>query len=222
MMSQIATIVVGAVLALHGSFTRAEQPRETDEVVKAIGTLEPVSVVEVSPQVSGAIVGFGTNADSAANSVDFGCRVQKGMVLVEIDPTMYRIELDRAKAGIAKAEAGLRAARAKLDVAKLNSQQAVKRAADKSGDDLAAQAAHSELDAATAEVARSEADIDLTKATLSQAELNLDRCKCRSPVDGVVIARRCELGQNVSPTTTPSAFLIASDLKKIAALAICE
>ncbi len=91
----------------------------------------------------------------------------------------------------------------------------MKRLADKSGDDLAAQAAHSELDVAAAEVARSEADIELSKAVLSQAELNLDRCKCRSPVDGVVIARRCELGQTVLPPTTPSAFLIASDLKKM-------
>lgn len=120
MNGRVATIVVGAVLlATHAAFVEAQRPRETDEAVKANGTLEPAAVVEVSPQVNGAIVGFGTNTENAASSVDFGCRVQKGMVLVEIDPTTYRIELDRAKAGMTKAEAGLQAARAKLDVAKL-------------------------------------------------------------------------------------------------------
>jgi HlyD family secretion protein len=56
------------------------------------------------------------------------------------------------------------------------------------------------------------------KATLRTAQLNLDYCTIKSPVKGVIIDRRVNIGQTVvSSLSAPSLFLIASDLKQIQA-----
>ena len=54
------------------------------------------------------------------------------------------------------------------------------------------------------------------KAALGKAKENLAYCTVKSPVDGVVIDRRVNIGQTVvSSLNTPSLFLIAKDLKRI-------
>jgi HlyD family secretion protein len=57
--------------------------------------------------------------------------------------------------------------------------------------------------------------VEQGKANLRTARINLDYCTIRSPVKGVVIDRRVNIGQTVvSSTAAPSLFLIASDLRR--------
>ena len=54
------------------------------------------------------------------------------------------------------------------------------------------------------------------KAGLTTAQINLDYCTIKSPVKGVVIDRRVNIGQTVvSSLSAPSLFLIANDLRRI-------
>lgn len=54
------------------------------------------------------------------------------------------------------------------------------------------------------------------RATLKKAQTNLDYCTIRSPVKGVIIDRRVNVGQTVvASLNAPSLFLIAKDLKRL-------
>ncbi len=59
-----------------------------------------------------------------------------------------------------------------------------------------------------------EAAVEQAKIVLTRAETNLDFTTIISPVKGVIIDRRVNVGQNVAPGG-PSLFLIATDLGKL-------
>lgn len=67
-----------------------------------------------------------------------------------------------------------------------------------------------------ASVAKSKADLKVAQAILKRAQTNLGYCTIKSPVDGIIIDRRINVGQTVvSSLNSPSLFLIAKDLKRM-------
>ncbi|HLJ94688.1 MAG TPA: efflux RND transporter periplasmic adaptor subunit, partial [Gemmataceae bacterium] len=69
---------------------------------------------------------------------------------------------------------------------------------------------------AVANVAKAEASLAAAKAALSNAETNLRYCTIKSPVKGVIVDRRVNIGQTVvSSLNAPSLFLLAKDLKRL-------
>lgn len=141
----------------------------------------------------------------------------------------------QAKAKLAEAEASRQQTDAQFKLAGLNWERAkqLKKVNSKSEFDTAeasyanAQAAVSLAEAsiqsaraalATAEASRVQAyaQIASANANLEKAERNLGYCVINSPVDGVIIDRRVNIGQTVnSSMNAPSLFLIAKDLKKM-------
>jgi HlyD family secretion protein len=76
--------------------------------------------------------------------------------------------------------------------------------------------AKSNLAIAVAAVEMAVAGVEQSKATLKKDEKNLAYCTVKSPVDGVVVDRRVNIGQTiVSSTAASSLFLIAKDLNRI-------
>jgi HlyD family secretion protein len=58
--------------------------------------------------------------------------------------------------------------------------------------------------------------VDKARGTLGKAEKNLGYCTIKSPVKGVIIDRRVNVGQTVvSSLNAPSLFLIAKDLRRL-------
>ena len=73
-----------------------------------------------------------------------------------------------------------------------------------------------DLDQATAELAQAEAAVIIKTAALESARANLGYCKITSPVDGIVISRKVDVGQTlVAAMTTPVLFTIAQDISKM-------
>jgi HlyD family secretion protein len=69
---------------------------------------------------------------------------------------------------------------------------------------------------AQANVARAKATEADARAALHNAEINLGYCTIKSPVKGVIVDRRVNVGQTVvSSLNAPSLFLIAKDLKRL-------
>lgn len=69
---------------------------------------------------------------------------------------------------------------------------------------------------ARANVLKAKASVSDAKASLSRADTNLGYCTIKSPVKGVIIDRRVNVGQTVvSSLNTPSLFLIAKDLTRM-------
>jgi HlyD family secretion protein len=83
------------------------------------------------------------------------------------------------------------------------------------------------LDQTRSAVAQSEASLVQSRANVKQAEASVTRvernlayCTIKSPVDGVIIDRKVDIGQTVvSSLNAPSLFLIAKDLKRMEVLA---
>jgi HlyD family secretion protein len=196
--------------------------------IDATGTLEPEEVVDVGAQVAGQILTLGIDADG--RSVDYGSRVEEGMVLASIDKALAEADVKQAEAQVESAKAGVRRAEADLEQLKAKLLQARRdweRAQKLGPSEALAQATYdgyqSAYEIAKANVAVGEAAILEAKAGLSQAETtlwranrNLGYCTITSPVKGVVIDRRVNIGQTVvASLNAPSLFLIAKDLKRM-------
>jgi HlyD family secretion protein len=168
--------------------------------------------------------------DKNGKIIDYGSVVEEGTVLAKIDDSLYAATVETVKAQLQQAEANKNSAdanvlqmRAKL----LQAQQDWDRAQKLGPSEALAQSAYDQYRAnyevAKANLAAAEATAEQAKATVAQitaslttAQLNLGYCTIKSPVKGVIIDRRVNIGQTVvSSLSAPSLFLIAKDLKRI-------
>jgi HlyD family secretion protein len=210
--------------------------------ISASGTLEPEEVVDIGAQVTGQILAFGT--DTAGNTIDYGSQVAQGALLAKIDDSLYAInkkqaeaQLQQAQSAVLAADAGLLQNTAKLAQARAQFNQAKKdwdRAEQLGPSDSLSrsafdtyQGAHEAAKAnvaaaeaacavATAQIATSKAAVMQAQAAIQLADRNLGYCTISSPVKGIVIDRRVDVGQTVvSNMSASSLFLLAKDLQKM-------
>jgi HlyD family secretion protein len=196
--------------------------------INSTGTLEPEEVIDVGAQVAGLIETFGKDADG--KQIDYRSPVEAGMVLARIDDAVYRADVDtaqglleQANASVLKGDADLAAAHAKL----FQAEQNWNRAKDMGPSDALSQndytmyqaefeTAKANVAVAQAEVAQAKAGVSQARAALAKAQRSLDFCTIKSPVKGVIIDRRVNIGQTVvSSLNAPSLFLIAKDLTRM-------
>lgn len=228
-------VIVGAWLWLSPHrggavvFRTAEVKRgDISAMISATGTVEPEQVVDVGAQVTGMILSFGRDVNNRL--VDYGSVVKAGGVLANIDATLYvaavnidKAQLQQARANVVNARANLVQMQAKLWEAdadwrraqKLGPSQAL---APTTYDQYKANYLEAKANAAVAEagVEMAVAAVSQSEAQLKKDEANLAYCTVKSPVAGVVIDRRVNIGQTiVSSMSTSSLFLIAKDLKRI-------
>ena len=182
--------------------------------ISSSGTIEPSETVDVGAQVAGRITSFGT--DINGQTIDYNSVVEKGAMLAKIDDSVYAADLSVARAGELTAAANLEQMNAKLDQAEAEWKRAQELYHNKlmSQVDYDTDKANYEVAKANVSVARS--GIAQAQADLDKAQRNLDFCVISSPVRGVIIDRRVNIGQTVvSSLNAPSLFLIAQDLTKM-------
>src|SRR5882672_3167995 len=196
--------------------------------ITATGTIEPIEVIDVGAQVAGLIKSFGK--DKNGNAIDYGSVIEEGTILATIDESVYSADLSLAKAQVEQDQAGeLRAA---ADVQQMEAKAAQseadwKRAQELSRAKLISQAdndsyranyesARANVAVGKAALTQSQAATVQARALLEKAQRNLDFCTIKSPVEGVIIDRRVNIGQTVvASLNAPSLFLIAKDLTKM-------
>ena len=185
-------------------------------VVSATGTIEPEELVDVGAQVAGRIQDLGHDPRETSKSIDYGSQIEEGTVLARIDDALYAAQVEQAKATVSRARAdvdqqGIRMQQ--LEREWKRAQEFHKRNSISEADlDLA----RANWQAARAAVSVAEASLEQAKASLHQAEINLGYCTIRSPVKGVIIDRRVNVGQTVvASLNAPSLFLIAKDLRRL-------
>ena len=175
--------------------------------VSATGSVNPVEMVDVGTQVSGTIKEI---------YVDYNSRVTKGQLIAMLDTDMLQSRIEEAKAALALAQARTTSARASV----ADADRTFKRNKELWGRDLIARseldAAETKLSLARASLAENNAQVVQAKASLKQAETSLGYARIVSPVDGVVIARKVDVGQTVAASLqTPTLFSIARDLTRM-------
>ncbi len=231
----VVLVLVAAIWFLYRNHDRSTSFRlaqvtqgDLQATISATGTVEPEEVVDVGAQVAGRIVAFGKDKDGKL--IDYGSVVEAGTVLAQIDDALYAAEVSQAKAQVAQAKANVKRAEADLGQLKAKLYQAERdwqRAKKLGPSDALSQ---SDYDAALSAFEVAKANLNVGQAALVQAKdavaqaeanlrrasQNLDYCTIKSPVKGVIIDRRVNIGQTVvASLNAPSLFLIAKDLKRL-------
>lgn len=166
---------------------------ELIQTVTATGQLNPVVNVQVGSQISGRIQKL---------YVDYNSVVKSNQIIAEIDPSTYKVNVQRAQAQVAQAKANLALAEVQAKRAEALFKDKLIPAAD--------------FDTAMAQLQLAQAQIMQDEAAMENAKVDLSRCTILAPVDGVVISRNVDVGQTVAASfNTPTLFLIANDLTKM-------
>ncbi|HEX5007608.1 MAG TPA: efflux RND transporter periplasmic adaptor subunit [Hyphomonadaceae bacterium] len=201
--------------------TAAVERGDVARVISASGAVQPRNKVDVGSEVSGKVVEL---------MVDFNSSVKKGQVLAQIDPETFQTQVNSAyaallqsQASVANADSSILRAEANLVKAnqdyerqkKLFAEGAISQSAWEQADQqftiakISLETERASLKSAKAGLARSE-------ASLEEARVRLARTKIISPIDGVVLNRKVEVGQTVqSSQTVAQFFTIAEDLSEI-------
>lgn len=161
--------------------------------ITATGTVEPITQVEVSTQVSGKIEKV---------YVDYNDHVKKNQLIAEIDKTNLESALENA-------ETSLKSAKTDMDYQEKN----YNRTKIMYGKMLV-----SETDMELAEYNFDNAKTSYEKAKLAYdvAKQNLSYAYIYSPIDGVVLDVSIKEGQTVAASlSAPTMFTIANDLTKM-------
>jgi len=235
----IAVVVLVAALALLGflgrrgrqsaEFSTAPVKRgDLQATISATGTVEPEEVVDIGAQVAGKIVAFGK--DKHGKTVDYGSVVEAGTVLARIDDALYAADVDQAKATLGQSKAALQRSEADLGQFKAKLYQAQRdwaRAQKLGPSDALSQAdydaaqsayetAKANLEVGKAAIIQAKQTVSQSTAALQRAQQNLSYCTIVSPVRGVIIDRRVNIGQTVvASLNAPSLFLLAKDLTRM-------
>lgn len=207
----ILTVVV-VLIGLMPVFSRKSESLEVSvesvarrtivETVSASGKIQPASEVKVQSEVSGQII------DLPVKEGDF---VERGQLLVKINPDLFISALNRADAALNGAKSNLATSRARLaqaeaqfTVQQLNMDRMralfSERAISKSELDNATssfETARAEVVAATESIRAAEYSVQSAEATRNEASENLRRTTILAPMSGTVTALSKQVGETV-------------------------
>jgi HlyD family secretion protein len=173
--------------------TAAVKRGNLTQKITATGLLSAVKSVDVGSQISGTILKL---------FVDFNSIVTNGQVVAQIDPALYQ-------ANVHQTQGNLDNVKAARELARINEAREKQLLDGK----LVSQ---SDYDQSIASLHQAEASVEIWSAALENSKANLNYCTILSPIDGVVIARKLDVGQTVAASfNTPVLFTIANDLTKM-------
>ncbi|UCG75307.1 MAG: efflux RND transporter periplasmic adaptor subunit [Gemmatimonadota bacterium] len=175
--------------------TAVAEVRRVVSSVVATGTIEPIRVIDVKSQASGEILEI---------TAELGDFVERGTVLVRINPRDVRNDFEQA-------EADLEVARARFQVAerRLARTQALHDSSIVTAE---------ELETEILEHANARAALVRAEASLELATDRLNDVVVRAPISGTVVERQIEEGQIVTSTrevTGGTLLLRMADLSEV-------
>ncbi len=181
------------------------EPGSLTVEVSATGTLQPLTQVEISSELSGVV----RSVDAEENQ-----RVSAGDVLAQLDTTRILAQIERAEANVAAAKARV----VDAEVTQRETEQVLERTRQLSGRGMATEQA---LETATASNDRAASAVSIARANVavSEAELKLQQADLAkstiyAPIEGIVLSRAVNPGQTVaSSMQAPVLFVIAENLE---------
>jgi HlyD family secretion protein len=176
--------------------------RRITETVAASGKIQPESEVKIQSEVSGQIVEL---------PVKEGDLVQKGQLLVKINPDLYNSAYNRAEAALNSSKSNLSSAKSRLaqaeaqfNVNNLNYQRQKKlyddgaiSKAELENSTSQYETSKAEVEAAKESIHSAQFAIESAMAGVSEASDNLKRTTILAPMTGTVTALNKELGETV-------------------------
>ena len=192
------------------------------EEVTASGTIYPESEVKISPDISGEIIDL---------LVKEGDTVQKGQLLVRINPDLYQTQLDQAKAGLNSAKANTANVQAQLNSAKSNlrmQEKLYERQKKLFQDKVISQqefdnaenqynVAVANLEGVEKQALSSLYNVQSVEANVQQSSKNYGRTSVYAPTEGVITGLVSKKGERVVGTAQMAGteMMRISDLSKM-------
>ena len=181
----------------------AVQRGDIEDLVSAIGTLQPRDYVDVGAQVSGQLKKI---------HIEVGSVVKNGDLLAEIDPTLYAAKVDASRAQLRNQRAQMLDREAQLTLAEINfKRQTNLKAADATTEE-ALQNAQASLQSARAQIEALKAQIEQTESSLRAEEANLDYARIYAPMSGTVVSITARQGQTLNTNQQAPTLLRIADL----------
>lgn len=185
--------------------------RDLVAVVTASGTVQPMRKVDVSADITGRIIRL---------AVREGDYVRRGDFLLQIDPTIYQANLQRAQAALASAEAGAVQARANRDQARraLDRTRELREQNPNLVSPEQLEQAQTAFDVAEAVGNSANYQVEQARAALREARDQLAKTRLTAPMDGRVTRLAVEEGEVAVPGTfsrETGLLLTVSDLSVI-------
>ena len=178
--------------------------------VEATGTVQPRNTpngIPVGAQVNGRIIKM---------FVDYNSVVTNGQVVALIDPLVYEATYKNALGQLHSSQAAVKQREAQVELARKTYERKRTLFAQKLCSEADYDAAYEEYEVQKFTLAAGKAAIEQAEAQVEKAKADLDYCTIRSPVDGVVLARKVEEGETVvSSMNAVPVLTIAEDLKVI-------
>lgn len=170
---------------------RADYPLQ----IQATGTVQARRESEIVPQVSGLVTKVGSNLVA-------GGFVHQGELLFAIEQVDFQLALDKARAGLTKAELDLQTLQAQAQVARDEWQQ------------LHPGEQPSPLVVYQPQLNSAEAAVASARAGLQQAQLDLQRTRVSAPFNGYLRSETVDIGQYLR-SGTKVATLVGTDTVEI-------
>ena len=181
-----AVLTAASVIAAACGATQADEPsmglesvsaevREISSSVAATGTIEPITVIDVKSQASGEVLEV---------PIELGDKVERGALLVRINPRDVRNAFDQAEADLEVAQARQSISTRQLErTSSLRERQVV---------------TEEEYESSLLEAANAKAGLVKAETNLELAEDRLNDVVVRAPINGTVVEKTAEEGQIIT------------------------
>ncbi|MCB4810321.1 efflux RND transporter periplasmic adaptor subunit [Methylovorus menthalis] len=186
--------------------TQAVSKGDIEINVSALGTLQPRSYVDVGAQVSGQIRRI---------HVAPGSHVEKGELLIEIDPSIQQAVVDSDRATLAALKAQLMESQAQSELAGQQHRRQQQLAKDDATREEDVQTALASWRAAEARVDNLRAQIEGAQSTLKGHEAQLGYTRIYAPMAGTVVSLEAREGQTLNATYQTPMILRIADLSSM-------
>ena len=186
-----------------------------EKKITAVGTVEPEAVVDVGAQVAGTITSFGADPHGDGKPIDYGSSVEAGTVLAQIDSTLYAARVEQERAGCSRAEAELTKARIDLEQAQVEWQDYPGTEKERNHIVLRLQPGRLQSEDGQGIHCSGRGHARREQGRAKQAEIELGYTTIRSPIKGVIIDRRANVGQIVAGTLNSASLFLVADMEKL-------
>jgi HlyD family secretion protein len=218
----ITVVVIVAISALSAARragkaleVRIEEVAAHDltSIVTASGKIEAQTKVDISADITGRIIKIGVHE---------GDRVEKGQLLIQIDPAQYQSIVDRAAAFLQSSQSNLLQVAANRDQAKRTVDRAkeLQRTNPNLISTEAVEQAQQSYDVAVASFNSNQSQVEQARASLQEARDNLAKTRLHAPISGTVTRLAVEEGEVAVPGTfsrETGLLMTVSDLSVILA-----
>ncbi|MFO8000718.1 MAG: efflux RND transporter periplasmic adaptor subunit [Marinilabilia sp.] len=151
-------------------------------VIVSTGTVRPVREVMLSPRVGGEVI-------RRSRGFNPGETVEKGDLLLQIDPSDFKNTLQLRESDLQQALAELDIEKGQQEVARLDFQQSEAQLSEENRD----------LVLRIPQLNSAESEVASARAAVEQAQLDLDRTSIKAPFDAQILSRNVDVGSQVSP-----------------------